>query len=222
MQPSADLTCSGDLGCFYPDIVSTSAVRCDGQSSCAWGDIIAQSITCASYGACMQSTLSAAVINAWGYSSVQSATMDSTGLRSMKVNAMGHRVGYAATVLCRSGSTCTVVCSGTGCENMGYVCEDGAQCSCEGASCPDIVASESLLREREVMEVPDDIMQRLVSQVGEEKAQRAFVVVDGQSHAVETGLADSAVLLCVAGVGVGVLAVAFYAGKGKGGYEALK
>ena len=61
--------------------------------------------------------------------------IDSLNKNEMTVHAFGHLAGYGATVICRSGTKCTLECRSTGCKNMDYICMNGAQCTLKPKLC---------------------------------------------------------------------------------------
>ncbi len=89
-------------------------------------------------------------IEAYGYQAFEGSLIDSAEVTQMTVEFIGQASGKQAQVRCRAGATCDVLCKGSGCINMEYVCYEGAVCNLspsecmdtdifEGITCPDVL-----------------------------------------------------------------------------------
>ena len=151
--------CGGFQSCFKSDINATTSttgeVECDGPSSCAQSEIVAETIVCSGklscadsvningaqlvavggYFAAARSTIYSSWVYILAYKGLFLSTVDSMGRDTMIVEAYGHLSGDSASVICRSGSECSIKCVSTGCKNMDYICENGAICNIEPSEC---------------------------------------------------------------------------------------
>ena len=82
----------------------------------------------------------------------------------------GNSAGSDATIICQSGSTCSVACKGNGCLGLTYVCLSGATCNynptgcltdnsisdINGVSCPTFTDTLPLESDNEEFDTTDD------------------------------------------------------------------
>ena len=140
--------CAGYMGCVGAYIYSTEEVSANGELAIFWG------------------LINAPIVYIDGDYSGESAYFDSKGLSEMTVYSRGYHSGDNSAFLCQSGSTCSLICKGTGCLNMYYRCMSGATCnvSCdedESTDCPDITISLSQEDDIEILkEINNKNLQR--------------------------------------------------------------
>ena len=131
------MACDGKSSCQGTTLENMERVRCDGTRSCVNANIknvgsVRGDGDLALTGATLENVSD---IQGAGYRSLTGATIDSGSLSSMIVTVLGKSSGNNTSVICRSGSTCSVTCKGDGCEGLLYVCLSGATCNVEPVEC---------------------------------------------------------------------------------------
>ena len=150
--------CEGYQACFRSDIKSTSysgyficsglyscgeatiqaeIITCYGKFSCARSDEINATdfITVEAYFGAARSTLYADEIRVYGHKGLFLSTVDSIGRDNLKIESYAHLGMDSASIICRDGSNCTLICATTGCKGAEYICENGAVCNIEPVEC---------------------------------------------------------------------------------------
>merc|ERR1740129_584952 len=101
----------------------TVILSCTADYSCAYA--VAQDLIYASLlgwrAARLAEFLNAQQIHAYGAKAFYEGVLDSKG-KDMLVLAYGDEAGLDAWLLCRTGSTCLLDCTTTGCKQLTYVC----------------------------------------------------------------------------------------------------
>merc|ERR1712176_939696 len=155
-----DTDCNGNRACYRSNINANWGVMCDAHYSCSKSDIMSyQNIECNGKGSCHDSVMNSTkyngiskvninghyaaakariysdLIHGFGYHSFIFATIDSMARDQMTVHAFGHHAGYGATVICRKNSKCSLICKGSGCYNLDFLCMHGATCILSPTKC---------------------------------------------------------------------------------------
>ena len=74
------------------------------------------------------------MVEAFGYQSILNAVIDSQ-VKEIVVKVFGESAGNGATVICRSGATCSLFCKNTGCLGLEYRCLPGSTCNMSPDGC---------------------------------------------------------------------------------------
>jgi len=145
--------CEGEMSC-YDSNIEASTIDCSGQESCYEAEMEANDeIIFVGGHSGTSATVSATTSFGYGAYSLQFATIDSEDISEMYVYLYGYFAGEYADIYCRSGSQCTVECSGNSCyETTIYywsgadviiepvACKYGAEEETEdGVDCPELV-----------------------------------------------------------------------------------
>lgn len=171
ISAETDITAGGYYSAAMSEM-NAASVYCEGELSCYDSDIEAGTIDCAGQEACYDATLTASdeivlvgghggtmthiaapYIYAYGAYSASFADIDSNDIEELYVYLYGYYAGEYADIYCRTGSTCTVVCSGMGCYKTviyywagGDVIIEPTECKYgaeetteEGVACPELV-----------------------------------------------------------------------------------
>mmetsp|Transcript_40744 Transcript_40744/g.65446 ORF Transcript_40744/g.65446 Transcript_40744/m.65446 type:complete len:774 (+) Transcript_40744:42-2363(+) len=154
----AIVECLANRACYRATIDTLhGSIVCDGHYSCSGGTLTTgQHTECNGKGSCNEAVIHAVnrvflnghysgqgaqikaqVVRAYGYHSMVFSTIDSEDHPELVVHAFGHMAGYGATVICRSTKTCSLVCKGSGCKNLDFVCLEGADCTVNPVKCGD-------------------------------------------------------------------------------------
>jgi len=145
-----DLRCGGAWSCKYAEINRIDGdLVCAGTESCGDLDAIKESnaLYCDGKLACGELTVvngvpskvflrgQAGLSNAH----LQSKDVNGNAVESFELYAYAADAVKGTTVMCQSGSTCTLYCFGNACDGMErFECSSAAVCSCEGDSCPEV------------------------------------------------------------------------------------
>ena len=115
--------------------ISGKEVLCSGDRSCEYGEIQANVVK--SFGAYSSaySVIDATTITAYGYYSMSYSDVDSVNRATLSVKLWGDYSGYGTTLVCRSGSECSLSCKGTGCMGAEMLCLYGSKCSVDPMEC---------------------------------------------------------------------------------------
>ena len=130
--------CYGAQGCKDADIDATIGSYCHGLQGCMGAQIKANSHIYGNGQSSLRDTdLSSPVISSKGYWGLRNANIDTAteGLTSITVTSNGVDTGKDALFSCRKGSSCTLNCDGTGCEQFKFDCYKGATCTVTPTSC---------------------------------------------------------------------------------------
>ena len=130
------LDCYGEASCLRVSNINTSQVYCYGLRSCEgiiYPNNVYNSATKNIYGEALLSLQNAILYNPY------------------QVFAHAFFSGYNTTIYCESGYECIVYCHMNGCENMNFICENGANCTVSNCSitagipCPNGINSSGTL-----------------------------------------------------------------------------
>jgi len=154
INADADTFCSGQSSCYNSFITNGKSANCEANEGCFGARITnANKVGCMGTQSCRRAVISTAnsvrgygyqsmyfteisgssSVRGWGYQSLTETIVDSQGLSRMTVEI--YTDSYQSQVICRSGSTCTVSCKGTGCGGITYVCLSGATCNVSPGGC---------------------------------------------------------------------------------------
>lgn len=128
--------------------ISGKEVLCSGDRSCEYGEIQANVVKAFGAYSTAYSVIDASSIIAYGFYSLSYSDVDSVNRGALNVKLWGDYSGYGTTMVCRSGSTCSLSCKGTGCMGAELLCLYGSTCTvspvgCEPNDATDIVQSGS-------------------------------------------------------------------------------
>jgi len=130
--------CRSTQSCASSAVNSGDTVYCEGSHSCAQSDISGNAARLyGHYAAAMSSITDTQTVTASGYNSLLFATVDSNDLTKMEVRVDGLNAGYGASVVCRDGATCKLVCGLNGCDHLDFYCFHGADCNISPSGCVD-------------------------------------------------------------------------------------
>jgi len=185
IKSGVEVTCNGHKSCFKSNIQCMEDIQCNGVNSCSGSKLISHlgEITCNGKGGCHSTEIdtntltvyshygasyadiNAEMIQGMGYYSLMYTMINSNDRDRIHIKSHAHLSGYGATVLCQSGSKCTLECKSTGCMNMDFVCLYGSKCevspnecghrkkvSSDGIECPIWSQSESKDEDKVLME----------------------------------------------------------------------
>eukprot|EP00483_Globobulimina_turgida_P007297 UN07311 len=129
--------CYSFQSCYNAKI--TGHANCNGFYGCQVAKIKSATVYAQSLYSAVSATIQANVIHATGERSLQSAKIEALG-RSLTVRFFGLLSGYAATVRCKRGKTCSIECGmANGCHpNTKIYCSEGSVCiiRCTRYGCP--------------------------------------------------------------------------------------
>merc|ERR1719362_576133 len=75
------------------------------------------------------------MVEGYGFRSMVNAVIDSDGIEIMTVKAFAEWSGDGASMICRSGSQCNLLCKNTGCKGLEYQCLEGSKCTVSPNGC---------------------------------------------------------------------------------------
>jgi len=140
-----DVHCGGQEACMDSYFYDSDALFCDAPYSCLRSQLYSQSsVDCGGSRSCEYAHIYGGDVFARGELALESATLysaDHSGnaMERMSVYATGKNAMSGAKLDCATGSTCTLYCFGSACDNMaGFHCNDGATCDCVGAGCSSV------------------------------------------------------------------------------------
>eukprot|EP01083_Nonionella_stella_P106988 309332_1 len=143
-----DIYCGGNLACSESTLFAINNVYCSGTQSCSNAlNINGSIIHLLGYGAGFQSQISGAntmIIKAFGYYAMAHSVIDSDNATTISILSYGHYAAYAASIICRKDSTCSLKCKDSGCNHLDFICLDGSVCDVEPNEC---VISDTLTSE---------------------------------------------------------------------------
>ena len=136
-----DLSCGAYFGCDETTIEPLNnrinSIACGGGHGCT-ESTIRNVDTLNLYGAssAISSTIKGtALIKGYGFGSFHRATIDSDGIPTMTIKAFGWYSGVGATVICRSGTICHLVCRNDACNTLNFQCLAGSTCNISPSGC---------------------------------------------------------------------------------------
>ena len=140
------------LICFGHNL-DNDAVLCTATESCMYGNVRAKKIICSGLNSCENARIEgdkvrvygmtsashadiyASQILGYGHYSLQFADIDTMVTEKLKVSLFGHNTGYGASIICRSGRDCKLVCKSSGCFGTTFFCIAGSICSVVPQDC---------------------------------------------------------------------------------------
>ena len=148
------------------------------------------------------------MVEAYGFQSILNAVIDSQ-VKEIVVKAFGEAAGKGATLICRAGATCSLLCKNSGCLDMEYRCLPGATCNISPALCDEDNSMEEVkgvqcptrtvgIQKDETEEIEEESQKILVKALDdiddealqamddEEEEQETSQVMDDPNHAILT------------------------------------
>ena len=149
--------CDGNVSCKQSEITALSTIYCAGTDGCNEAIIHSHSVHLLGYNTAFQSKIYANTVKAFGNYAFAHAVIESINNTALAIESYGIYSGYGASIICRSGSECTLKCKNNGCLNLDFLCLSGSQCavtpnvcdennivaSYEGTDCPKWYTSNS-------------------------------------------------------------------------------
>ena len=137
----------GHLGLAWTKYVDTRIIACFGEAACYQiENTRSNRLLCYGFRSCDGLYSNSATIAAGlGTLSLENSILHNPS----SVYLVGFFSGYNATVYCESGHICNISCYSNGCENLNFMCENGANCTVncndtQGITCPNGWNSSSI------------------------------------------------------------------------------
>lgn len=128
--------CDGIYSCYRADINSADTISCGGRYSCQSAILkTSDALVCDGFSSCKFAEIDSWSIYGNGEFSLSRARIDSFEETYISVKLNGAHAGREADVICRSGSTCKIICSGNGCDGLNLSCLSGSICTITPSSC---------------------------------------------------------------------------------------
>ena len=112
MELGEAILCRSTASCEEATMTTDEEVYCEGVQSCANAEVngAGKVYLYGHYAAVNTKISGVSTVRAYGYYSFLYGTLDSQDLDELQVKLYGVDAGYGANVICRSGSTCSLVC----------------------------------------------------------------------------------------------------------------
>ena len=129
--------CYASESCVDTDInIPDGNVYCSAKAACKSATIRAKEVRAGSVLSLQNAMIyGASDISISGFYALHGTIIDSDGVTNMEVNMWGNSGGNSGTIICRSGSTCSIDCQGNGCNGLTLQCLTGSICNVSPSGC---------------------------------------------------------------------------------------